>query len=103
MSARALHLSSYRLSPIAYLARTLHWPRLVPLANDLGAEATSPHPDDILSANPGVDQRAGVLESSWSPGYPSSDEGHSQAAWDLFHERYRRLMLAAIRRLVPDA
>ena len=30
------------------------------------------------------------------------DEGHSQAGWDLFHERYRRLMLAAIRRLVPD-
>lgn len=30
------------------------------------------------------------------------DEGHSQAAWDLFHERYRRLMLAAIRRLIPE-
>jgi RNA polymerase sigma factor (sigma-70 family) len=28
--------------------------------------------------------------------------GDSQAAWDLFHERYRRLILATIRRLVPD-
>jgi RNA polymerase sigma factor (sigma-70 family) len=30
------------------------------------------------------------------------DEGNAQAAWDLFHERYRRLILAVIRRLVPD-
>lgn len=28
--------------------------------------------------------------------------GDSQAAWDLFHDRYRRLILATIRRLVPD-
>ena len=28
--------------------------------------------------------------------------GDSQAAWDLFHERYRRLILATIRRLVTD-
>jgi RNA polymerase sigma factor (sigma-70 family) len=28
--------------------------------------------------------------------------GDSQGAWDLFHERYRRLILATIRRLVPD-
>ena len=30
------------------------------------------------------------------------DAGDSQAAWDLFADRYRRLMLATIRRLVPD-
>ena len=30
------------------------------------------------------------------------DGGDSQAAWDLFHGRYRRLMLAVIRRLIPD-
>jgi len=30
------------------------------------------------------------------------DQGHAQAAWDLFAERYRRLILATIRRLVPD-
>ena len=29
-------------------------------------------------------------------------EGRTQAAWDLFAERYRRLMLATIKRLVPD-
>jgi len=29
-------------------------------------------------------------------------EGRAQAAWDLFAERYRRLILATIRRLVPD-
>jgi RNA polymerase sigma factor (sigma-70 family) len=29
-------------------------------------------------------------------------QGHVQAAWDLFAERYRRLILATIRRLVPD-
>jgi RNA polymerase sigma factor (sigma-70 family) len=28
--------------------------------------------------------------------------GDSQGAWDLFHDRYRRLILATIRRLVPD-
>jgi len=28
--------------------------------------------------------------------------GESPAAWDLFQERYRRLILATIRRLVPD-
>ena len=28
--------------------------------------------------------------------------GDSQAAWDLFHDRYRRLILATIRRLVPE-
>lgn len=28
--------------------------------------------------------------------------GRSQAAWDLFAERYRRLILATIRRLLPD-
>ena len=28
--------------------------------------------------------------------------GDSQAAWDLFAERYRRLMLATIRRMVAD-
>jgi RNA polymerase sigma factor (sigma-70 family) len=28
--------------------------------------------------------------------------GHAQAAWDLFAERYRRLILATIRRVVPD-
>lgn len=30
------------------------------------------------------------------------DAGDPQAAWDLFADRYRRLMLATIRRLVPD-
>lgn len=29
-------------------------------------------------------------------------QGHAQTAWDLFAERYRRLILATIRRLVPD-
>jgi RNA polymerase sigma factor (sigma-70 family) len=29
-------------------------------------------------------------------------EGDTQAAWDLFDARYRRLILATIRRLVPD-
>lgn len=28
--------------------------------------------------------------------------GESQASWDLFHNRYRRLILATIRRLIPD-
>jgi RNA polymerase sigma factor (sigma-70 family) len=28
--------------------------------------------------------------------------GHGQAAWDLFDQRYRRLILATIRRLIPD-
>lgn len=30
------------------------------------------------------------------------DLGHGQSAWDLFVERYRRLLLATIGRLVPD-
>lgn len=30
------------------------------------------------------------------------NEGDSQAAWDLFAERYRQLILTTIRRLVPD-
>jgi len=30
------------------------------------------------------------------------EAGDSSGAWDLFHERYRRLILATIRRLVPD-
>jgi RNA polymerase sigma factor (sigma-70 family) len=28
--------------------------------------------------------------------------GHAQAAWDLFNGRYRRLILATIKRLIPD-
>ena len=29
-------------------------------------------------------------------------EGDTQAAWDLFDARYRRLILATIRRMVPE-
>lgn len=30
------------------------------------------------------------------------EQGRTQAAWDLFADRYRRLMIATIKRLVPD-
>jgi RNA polymerase sigma factor (sigma-70 family) len=36
------------------------------------------------------------------PWLATFNAGDSQAAWDLFAERYRRLMLATIRRLVAD-
>jgi RNA polymerase sigma factor (sigma-70 family) len=36
------------------------------------------------------------------PWLVSLKAGDSQAAWDLFSERYRRLILATIKRLVPD-
>ena len=36
------------------------------------------------------------------PWLTAFNAGDSQAAWDLFAERYRRLMVATIKRLVPD-
>ena len=36
------------------------------------------------------------------PWLTAFNAGDSQAAWDLFAERYRRLIVATIRRLVPD-
>jgi RNA polymerase sigma factor (sigma-70 family) len=39
---------------------------------------------------------------SVEPWLAQLNTGNAQAAWDLFHDRYRRLMLATIRRLVPD-
>ena len=59
--------------------------------------------DDGVASAPALLKRKGAEDVEQEPWRVRLDEGDARAAWDLFMGRYRRLILATIRRLVdPD-